>query len=124
LSILPNPKTGAKLTNQFPKLKTTGSFKKKVDTTRRVVLNFKQFIEEGAERLRFSQLFDIRIVRFFCKGSLCEGQPHQGRAKIGLIHKRFTNGSQGLPMEQEGLSKFSRTFLFLKALVSLFLFSE
>jgi hypothetical protein len=112
LSILPNPKTRAKLTNQFPKLKTTGSFEKKVDATRRVVLNFRQFIEKGAGSLQFSQLFEIRIIRFFCKARLCEGQPHQGRAKIGLIHKHFTSGSQGLRWSRKAYQSFQEHFCF------------
>jgi hypothetical protein len=118
------------LTNQLQKLKTTGSFKKKLDAARRIVLGFFQFIARNEAGLRFSKLFEFRIVRFFYTATLCKRLLHQRCAKVGLIHKAFRQiGGQRLPfgkvyaagLREKGLSKFSRTFLFLKVLVSLFL---
>ncbi len=106
--------------NQFPKLKTTSSFEKKLDAVRRIALDCFQFISKRAAKLRFSILFEIRIVRFFYTAGLCKRLPHQGCAKVGLIHKVFRQSGVRLLVETEGLSNSSGTFLFLKVLVSLF----
>ncbi len=121
------------MANNLPKLKTTSSFKKKLDAVRRIVLDCFKFIARNEAALRFSKLFEFRIVRFFYTAGLCKRQLHLGCAKVGLIHKAFRQiGGWGLPFEKvarrcraaKGLSKFSGTFLFLKVLVSLFSFLE
>jgi hypothetical protein len=77
------------MANNLPKLKTTSSFKTKLDTAHIINLNCLKFILKNAAGLRFLKLFEFRIVRFFYAAGLRERQLHQGCAKVGLIHKAF-----------------------------------
>ncbi len=63
------------MTNQIPKLKTTVSFKKTLDASHVIRLDFKQFIAKNGAGLRFLKLFEFRIVRLV--------------KVVGLIHKAF-----------------------------------
>ncbi len=101
------------MTNQIQKLKTTSSFKKKLDAVRRIVLVYRKFILKNAARLRFLKLFDFRIVRFFYAARLRERQLHQGCAKVGLIHKAIRqSGAKGFHLDRRLIKVFKNIFVF------------
>jgi hypothetical protein len=110
------------LTNQLQKLKTTSSFKKKLDAARGIILDYLKFIAKNAAGLRFSKLFELRIVRFFYTAGLCKRPTHQGCAKVGLIQKSTSSnrgwasiwGNCAAMPGNEGLSKFFRKNLFFE----------
>ncbi len=109
------------MTNQLQKLKTTNRNGTKFDTPRTNNLSYKKFIAENLAALRFSKLFDSRIVLFF------------SGAEVGPIRKVFRQiGACGFYLKsvvrrcraKKAYQFLQERFLFLKFLVSLFSFSE
>jgi hypothetical protein len=98
------------LTNQFQKLKTTSSFKKKLDAACRTKLSYQKFIAKNAAGLRFSQLFDFRVVRFFTQQGCAKDGRIRDALKLNQFTRQFANREPGASGWTEGLSKFSEHF--------------